>query len=156
MITDSKTFDNFATLVGEILTNDAKIAELKRLILEKSKHAYRLTIRDKGTWEGKAKFESATWDKVIESGKSYLVGKEVPTPVFLKTHTSPLCAWQKHAVELAKLMPDKKVVMISSRLEYHIYTRNDFVEIGLPHQDRGGEKHWVTRNGKSKVLVNVD
>ncbi|CAG0943410.1 hypothetical protein ANRL1_01329 [Anaerolineae bacterium] len=156
MNTDSKTFDAFAALVSGLLTNYAKIAELKRLILEKSKYAYRLTIRDKGTWEGKARFESATWNEVIASGKSYLVGKQVPTPVFLKSHTSPLCAWQRHAVELAKLMPDKKVVMISNRLEYHIYTRNDYVEIGLPHQDRGGEKHWVTRNGKSKVLVNVD
>jgi hypothetical protein len=30
------------------------------------------------------------------------------------------------------------------------------VEFGLPHHCHGGEKYWVSRNGKTKVLINVD
>jgi hypothetical protein len=41
-------------------------------------------------------------------------------------------------------------------LIYHIAKRGEYVEIGLPHHCHGGEKYWVSRNGKTKVLINVD
>jgi hypothetical protein len=43
-----------------------------------------------------------------------------------------------------------------ARLIYHIAKRGEFVEFGLPHHCHGGEKYWVSRNGKTKVLINVD
>jgi hypothetical protein len=41
-------------------------------------------------------------------------------------------------------------------LIYHIAKRGEYVEFGLPHHCHGGEKYWVSRNGKTKVLIKVD
>jgi hypothetical protein len=41
-------------------------------------------------------------------------------------------------------------------LIYHIAKRGEYVEFGLPHYSHGGEKYWVSRRGKTKVLINVD
>jgi hypothetical protein len=43
-----------------------------------------------------------------------------------------------------------------NRLIYHIAKRGEYVEFGLPHYSHGGEKYWVSRRGKTKVLINVD
>jgi len=50
-------------------------------------------------------------------------------------------------------------LVFESRLQsriYHIMKHGEYVEIGLPFHDYGGEKHWITRDGKTRVLVNVD
>jgi len=41
-------------------------------------------------------------------------------------------------------------------LIYHIAKRGEYVEFGLPHHCHGGEKYRVSRNGKTRVLINVD
>jgi hypothetical protein len=54
--------------------------------------------------------------------------------------------------------PSRMLVLTStkSRLIYHIAKRGECVEIGPPHHCHGGEKYWVCRNGKTKVLIHVD
>lgn len=54
--------------------------------------------------------------------------------------------------------PSRMLVLTSttSHLIYHICKRGEYVEIGLPHHSHGGEKYWVSRTGKTKVLINVD
>jgi hypothetical protein len=42
------------------------------------------------------------------------------------------------------------------RLIYHIAKRGEYVEFGLAHHCHGGEKYWVSRDGKTEVLINVD
>lgn len=49
------------------------------------------------------------WNESLESGRSYLVGKEVPMPEFLKHHRSALTDWQKAAFAWAKANPFYKV-----------------------------------------------
>ena len=41
------------------------------------------------------------------------------------------------------------------RLIHHIAKRGEYVEFGLPHHCHSGEKYWVSRNGKTRVLINV-
>ena len=41
------------------------------------------------------------------------------------------------------------------RLIHQIATRGEYVEFGLPHHCHSGEKYWVSRNGKTRVLINV-
>ena len=42
------------------------------------------------------------------------------------------------------------------RFDYDCYWRGEYCVISLPHHDAGGERSWITRDGKSKTLVNVD
>jgi hypothetical protein len=99
-----------------------------------------------------------TWDKMLEAGRSYLVGNHVSWRQFLRTHTSALTEWQRMAYHWCLAHPTLRLVFearLRSRI-YHIMKHGEFVEIGLPYHDYGGEKHWVSRDGKTRVLVNVD
>jgi hypothetical protein len=100
--------------------------------------------------------EYGTWDRSIAAGKSYLVGDTQTLAEFIRTHRSSLSAWQKLAYQWALENPTKKLVIDTGRHEWHVYKRGEFVEFGLPHQDKGGERHYISNNGKSKILVNVD
>ncbi len=109
-----------------------------------------------------------TWEKLIESAKSYLVGKDVPTKKFIREHTSRLTTWQSLAALWAIENPSQQLIIETSdwvrapRRCYVICARTfgdrngGVVEIGLPHHDAGGERHWISRDCKTRVLVNVD
>lgn len=109
-----------------------------------------------------------TWEKLIESGKSYLVGKQVPTEKFIREHTSRLTTWQSFAALWALENPSQQLIVETAkwcrapRRCYVICARafadphGAVVEIGLPHHDAGGERHWISRDCKTRVLVNVD
>lgn len=98
------------------------------------------------------------WDEAVEAGRSYLVGNDTPLAAFLKRYSSEMNEWQKLAYAWVMANPGSRLVLKSTqpRREFHIYKRGEYVEIGLPHQDAGGEKHWISRDGKRKVLVNQD
>lgn len=101
--------------------------------------------------------EYGTWDACLDAGRSYLVGDKVPMKDFLKNHTSSItAAWMKLAVRLAMADNDVSIRVRNNRMDYKIYRRGEYVEIGLPHHDYGGERHWITRDCKRRVLVNVD
>jgi hypothetical protein len=77
---------------------------------------------------------------------------------YLRRHTSSMSEWQKLAYDWCLANPDSQIVLKSTKpnIEYHVYKRDEYVEIALPRQDAGGEKHWISRDGKRKVLVNAD
>ena len=100
--------------------------------------------------------EYANWDKSIAGGKSYLVGEAIPTETFLKTHRSSCKPWQQNVFEYCKAHPHETVNLRNQRFDYDCYWRGEYCVISLPHHDAGGERAWITRDGKSKILVNVD
>ncbi len=102
--------------------------------------------------------EYGRWERSLESGHSYLVGSDMPMGEFLRRHTSSLTTWQKLAYLWCLANPSRCLVLRSNALrrEYEIKKRGEYVEIGLLHHDWGGERHWITRDGRRKVLVNVD
>lgn len=97
-----------------------------------------------------------SWEKSLEGGRSYMVGTDVPMADYIKGHRSALNAWQKVAYEWAKANPLWRLMVTIGRNEWEVYVRGEYVTLALPHQDAGGEKHYITRDGKSKILVNVD
>jgi hypothetical protein len=66
--------------------------------------------------------------------------------------------WQRMAYEWCVANPSQMLVRTSTkpRLIYHIAKRGEYVEFGLPHHRHGGEKYWVSRNGRTKILINLD
>ncbi len=102
-----------------------------------------------------------SFDKALESGKSYLVGDGIPTDEFKRTHKSSIEKWMRAIVRYCEQRPETKIGFTINRgnfapYEYVIYKRGEYVNIGLPHQDAGGERDWITKDGKTKYLVNVD
>ena len=99
-----------------------------------------------------------SWDVAVESGRSYLVGSSLSLKEFIRKHSSALTRWQRMAYAWCIANPDQCLVLNSRPLRriYEIKKRGEYVEIGLPHHEHGGEKHWISRDGKTKTLVNVD
>lgn len=100
--------------------------------------------------------EYGFWNKIIECGRSYMVGTGTPMKEYLSSHSSPLSKWQKLAYDWAIQNPGLILEVETKTHDWQVYLRGEYVEFALPHQDRGGERHYVTRDGKNKVLVNVD
>jgi hypothetical protein len=98
----------------------------------------------------------ANWNKSIAGGKSYLVGEAISTETFLKTHRSSCRLWQQNVFGYCKAHPHETVNLRNRRFNYDCYWRGEYCVISLPHHDAGGERSWITRDGKSKTLVNVD
>lgn len=97
------------------------------------------------------------WDAQIECGKGYLVGEDVPLDEFLAKHTTPLIGGRPQLWQWAMDNPFYKLVLRPAGQWYEVYkSGDDFVEFALPHHDYGGEKNWVSRDGKTQVLVNLD
>lgn len=119
-------------------------------------HVYLGRSDNEYTREGREPDVYGVWDKILESGRDYLVGASIPMDQFIREHRSPLNAWQKVAYAWAKANPTKVLCIENSRYEWTVRVRGEFVELGLPHQDHGGEKHWVSKDGKTKILINVD
>ena len=99
-----------------------------------------------------------SWDASLECGRSYLVGDSMPMDKFLKAFRRDLTLWQKLAFEWCMANPHRSLHMESrrERFYYVIQRRGEYVEFGLPHQDQGGEKHWICRDGRYKIKVNDD
>ncbi len=95
------------------------------------------------------------WSRIIEAGKSYMVG-DIPTSQYLRRYSSPLSDWQQLAYKWALANPDMILFVETVTHHWRVYLRGEYVEFALPHQDHGGERHYVTRDGKTKVLVNED
>jgi hypothetical protein len=118
---------------------------------------YEVSVRDNEYKNGED-LRFGAWETAVECGRSYLVGDSQTTSEFLRRHTSTLTRWQRIAYAWCIANPQKCLVLNSRPLKriYHIKKRGEYVEFGLPHQDHGGERHWICRDGKRKVLINVD
>jgi hypothetical protein len=79
-------------------------------------------------------------------------------PEFQRVYTSSLNEWQRLAYEWCVANSSRMLVFTSTKLRliYHIAKRGEYVELGLPQHRHGGEKYWVSRNGKTRVLINVE
>ncbi len=99
------------------------------------------------------------WEPTVDQGWSYLYGKDRPRKDYLRKYTSPISqVWMRLAVRMAQLDPTMKFVFINEhrRLQYEVYDLGEYVEIRLPHHDMGGEKTWVTKDGKTRLCIDVD
>ena len=117
---------------------------------------YRITSRPNEYATMDDKYSS--WDASLKAGRSYLVGNDVPMSDFIRAHISSLNEWQKAAFTWCLANPKLKLMLESGplRRSYVIQARGEYIQIGLPHQDMGGERHWISQDGKKRVLVNVD
>lgn len=114
-----------------------------------------VTCRDKAP--NIAYYQSYTgWDESVRMGRDYMVGSGVSIPTFMKTHARSMQLWQRFAYIWAMANPDKILEVESSRFEWQIYLRGEYVEFVLPHHDRGGEKAFISRTGKTMIWVNND
>jgi len=96
------------------------------------------------------------WDIMMECGRSYMADDGCSMSQYLKSHTSSLSEWQKLAYTYCKENP-KMILEVTTRTHFwRVFQHGEYVEFALPHQTKGGEKHYVSRNGKTKVLVNED
>ena len=110
-------------------------------------------------YHGKPPSEYDSFQRALECGKSYLVGDTWTMAAFKASHRSSPTYWQRLACIICWAHPEVKLNLEIEfpKLIYAIYRRGEYVEIGLPHQEHGGEKHWDTiQPFKSKFLVNVD
>lgn len=107
--------------------------------------------RAPGVWD-----DPYTWDRMLECGRSYMVGKDVPMEQFIRSHRSAMIEWQKVAYAWARANPLWRLCVDTAGKEWEVSTEGEYVVVALPHHDSGGERHYVSNNGRSKILVNVD
>ena len=98
----------------------------------------------------------SVWDKAIECGRSSLVGTNVPLNTFIRQHCSQLNQWQQLAYLFVRQNPGLTLILRDKRQYWMVYERGEYVEFNLPHQDLGGEKTYISRDGKSKIKINQD
>jgi hypothetical protein len=75
---------------------------------------------------------------------------------FLKRYSSSLSNWQRMAYDFAIQNPMLVLHVETDRYEWNVYLRGEYVEFRLPYHDKGGEKSYVTRTGRTKVQVDDD
>jgi hypothetical protein len=113
------------------------------------------TTAKTGTWYLEPG-EYAYWDKVIEEGKSYMVGERCSEREYFRKYSSSLSKWQQLAYDYAIQNP-KQILHIKTKThDWRIFLRGEYVEFMLPYQTRGGEKSYISRTGRLKVQVNDD
>ena len=98
-----------------------------------------------------------SWIKAIEAGRNYLDGKDEPITKFVRKNRSRLTHWQQVAYAWCLANPSSSVVVETrpKRKTYKVHKRGEYVEIGL-YSGCGAEKHWITNDGKVRILVNED
>lgn len=121
-----------------------------------------IVVHDCYEWYTKQNESWGKWDLIIEAGKSYMVGSDVPTEKFLKTHSSGLSDWQKLAFEWAVQNKGKVMVITTGTVQrpftWHVTCYDEYVDFSLPHHGEGGERNYVVQISRPtrKILVNVD
>ena len=86
------------------------------------------------------------FEEALKSGLDYL-GRQP------KSKVNPML---KPFVDYCFKNPDIRICIETKNRDYEIYKRGEFVNISLPHHCRGGEKDWITKDGITQYLVNVD
>ena len=106
-----------------------------------------------------------TWDTLLESGKSYMVGDRIPLEDYVKSHRTSMSPFQKAVARWVWEHPDFYVKLSSystgwcgyPRSEWDYRRQGEAVVFGMPHHSSGGEKHWMTRpEFTGAILINVD
>jgi rubredoxin len=107
-------------------------------------------------WEPPEDDRYRQWDEALKAGRNYLVGSDVPLDEFVKSYRSPMRSWQQTAYRWAIQHPGRMLILRNASNSWEVYKRGEYVEFGLPHHDAGGVRHYISRNGKSKIRVNED
>jgi hypothetical protein len=107
-------------------------------------------------WEPPANDPYTRWDDALRAGRDYMAGSDTPMDAFVKRYRSPMRRWQQMAYRWALQHPERMLVLRNDTNFWEVYKRGEYVEFGLPHHDAGGERHYISRNGKSKIRVNED
>jgi len=119
---------------------------------------YPRVVEDKTTigYPGMDTDQFASYEASLECGRSYMVGDSLTTAEFVKRYGSSLTEWQKLAYLWCRQNPTKALRLESRQRDWCVYVRGEYVEFNLPHQDAGGEKSYITLDGKRKIHVNED
>lgn len=96
------------------------------------------------------------WEAEIDSGWSYLTGTDYPRERYIKEQTTALNKWQRVAFAYCMAHPQEMIQIESARRHWQIKRRGEYISFCLPHQSFGGDRTWVSRDGKTKLLVDVD
>lgn len=147
-----------ASVVTELLSNPGRIVtdNVIDAYIGKRRSSVHISTQENEFWRRRDTDRFQKWEDMLTSGKSYMVGADVPMADFLRTHSSRMVPWMQLAWHWCDLHPERALVITAHRFEWYVSKRGEFVEFGLPHHDKGGERHWVSRDGKTKVLINVD
>ena len=102
----------------------------------------------------------ATWQALMETAKSYMVGRDKSMAYYLKHYRSSLTPWQKTAWAWAMQERNKNralfVEFYQPRRHWRIHRRGEYVDIALPYHDAGGEKCYSSIDGKTKIQTDDD
>lgn len=113
------------------------------------------TVHSRANWV-KPDDQYGQWDAMLQLARSYMVGDDKPMNEYIRSHRSPLTRWQKLAYRWAQENPESLLVLESRSHLWNVYVRGEYIEFALPHHGMGGERHYASRNGKSKILTNLD
>ena len=100
--------------------------------------------------------EYRTWEAEIDSGWSYITGTNYPRERYVKEQTTAMVKWHRLAFAYCMEHPREMIEVVSDRRHWTVKRRGEYVSFCLPHQDFGGDRTWVSRDGKTKVLVDID
>jgi hypothetical protein len=98
----------------------------------------------------------ASWTACIESGRTYLTGTRLTTAAFERLYRRRLEPWMVRAYVWARQNPDRTLVLHGRRYAWHVFQRGEYVSFQLPFHDSGGERDYVSRDGRTRILVNDD
>jgi len=92
--------------------------------------------------------QNASFEDALEYGYQFLTGSNVLFKTYLTTYRSPLTPWMKLAFVWACQNPALMLRLEIGRRTYEIFYRGGFVEIAI-----AGDRHWITKDGRSRYLT---
>lgn len=100
-----------------------------------------------------------SWDQAIQAGCNYMAGECIPVSQFVELFTVPLTGWQRVAHVWCMANPKLQLELIdrsASPQEYIVGRRGEYVEFILSRRRFNKDKRWISKTGRTKVLVDVD
>lgn len=98
----------------------------------------------------------STWDAAIKIGIMNFATSETTVKAFVARHRIAMKPWMKLAYQWAKQNPDRILCVWDDRYDWRVYERGEYVCLDLPHHDRGGEKHYVSKDGNGRIQIDKD
>lgn len=98
----------------------------------------------------------SSWDAAIKVGIMNFATSEITVQEFVTKHRIAMKPWMKLAYQWAVAHEDSVLIVANDRYDWMVYERGDYVCFQLPHHDRGGEKEYVSKDGKSRVQISED
>lgn len=90
--------------------------------------------------------EYFSWDKSVALGRSYL-------GAFVQSNLS---AAKRAMFAFCRSFPELRLGVYYRTQHYEIYRQGEYIHFRLPFHDHGGEKSWISRDGRTAVKVDED